>query len=80
MDPTPFVLRTEFITLDALLKACGAAASGGAAKQLIDSGGVQVNGQSEIRRGRKLRPGDSVAAGSLRIVVRAAADDPEAAG
>lgn len=54
-------LRGDHITLDALLKATGLAGSGGAAKQLIASGAVRVNGEVELRRGRKLRAGDAVA-------------------
>ncbi|MEO8080821.1 MAG: RNA-binding S4 domain-containing protein [Caldimonas sp.] len=61
MTPTEFALRGDHITLDALLKASGLAASGGAAKVMIGSGAVQVNGTSETRRGRKLRAGDEVA-------------------
>lgn len=54
-------IRTEFITLDAFLKWAGVADTGGHAKTLIASGQVTVNGDVEIRRGRKLRPGDHVA-------------------
>lgn len=54
------VLRSAHITLEALLKATGAAL-GGEAKQLIAAGSVQVNGDPETRRGRKLRSGDRVA-------------------
>ena len=60
MDPIAFALRGDYITLDALLKASGLVTSGGAAKLLIADGGVQVNGEAETRRGRKLRPGDEV--------------------
>ena len=60
-------LRGDHITLDALLKASGLAGSGGAAKQLIADGGVSVNGQPELRRGRKLRAGDEVALGDQRV-------------
>lgn len=60
MDPIAFSLRGEHITLDALLKATGLADSGGGAKQLIAGGAVQVNGEVETRRGRKLRAGDTV--------------------
>ncbi|MDE2564871.1 MAG: RNA-binding S4 domain-containing protein, partial [Burkholderiales bacterium] len=67
----PFALRGAHITLDALLKACGLAGSGGAAKGLIARGAVQVNGQPETRRGRKLRPGDEVALGGRRLRVTA---------
>ncbi|MDO9074361.1 MAG: RNA-binding S4 domain-containing protein [Rubrivivax sp.] len=62
-----FALRGEHITLDALLKATGLAPSGGGAKALITAGGAQVNGQTEIRRGRKLRAGDEVTVGDTRV-------------
>ena len=60
MKNVDFELRGDHITLDALLKACGLAGSGGAAKVLIGEGRVQVNGAVERRRGRKLRAGDEV--------------------
>ena len=69
-EPVEVALRGAFITLDALLKAAGIAASGGAAKVLIASGGVQVNGASETRRGRKLRAGDEARVGEQRVRVR----------
>jgi ribosome-associated protein len=72
MDPVDFTLRGEHITLDALLKATGLAPSGGAAKALVASGAVQVNGEPEARRGRKLRAGDEVALGEHRLRLRAA--------
>ena len=68
--PIDFALRGEVITLDALLKASGLAASGGAAKVLIVEGGVRVNGEAETRRGRKLRPGDEVRLGASLVRVR----------
>ena len=61
MNETAFALRGDHITLDALLKATGWAPSGGAAKQLIAAGRVQVDGQVETRRGAKLRAGQRVA-------------------
>lgn len=64
-----FQLRGDHITLDALLKATGLAASGGDAKALITAGQVQVDGQTELRRGRKLRPGQLVRLGSQRVQV-----------
>jgi len=42
------------------LKRVNEACSGGEAKILIGEGLVSVNGEPESRRGRKLRPGDSV--------------------
>ncbi len=53
-------IRTEYITLDAFLKWAGVADTGGHAKALIASGDVTVNGEVELRRGRKLRPGDRI--------------------
>ncbi|KAK1866522.1 hypothetical protein I4F81_009038 [Pyropia yezoensis] len=50
----------EFIRLEAFLKAQSVAPTGGQAKLLIRSGGVVVNGLTELRRGRKLRGGDVV--------------------
>ena len=70
--PTDFALRGEYITLDALLKATGLAFSGGAAKMTIAAGEVQVNGQTETRRGRKLRAGDEVLVGDQRVRIGAA--------
>jgi ribosome-associated protein len=72
MEAVDFPLRGEHITLDALLKASGIVNSGGAAKGLIAGGGVRVNGEAETRRGRKLRAGDEVVLGALRIVIAGA--------
>ena len=55
-----FEVRGEFITLGQLLKALGIAITGGEAKLLLEEGGFQVNAEPEQRRGRKLRPGDTV--------------------
>ncbi|MBA4177070.1 MAG: RNA-binding protein [Leptothrix sp. (in: Bacteria)] len=74
MNPTTrFELRGDHITLDALLKATGLAASGGAAKVLIADGAVQVNGECETRRGRKLRAGDLVLLGDAQVQLCGAA-------
>jgi len=62
-----FELRGEFITLDALLKATGLASSGGGAKAMIHDGKVQVDGQEELRRGRKLRVGQVAAVAATRV-------------
>jgi len=53
-------INTEYIKLDSFLKAVNAVGSGGEAKVLIADGLVKVNGEVELRRGRKLRPGDRV--------------------
>lgn len=51
-------ISTDFIKLDSAMKLAGAVAMGGEAKRLIQDGQVTVNGQTETRRGRKLRSGD----------------------
>ncbi len=53
-------IDTEYIKLDSFLKAVNAVGSGGEAKLMIADGLVRVNGAVELRRGRKLHPGDRV--------------------
>jgi len=48
------------IQLDQFLKFLGAAATGGQAKMLIRQGQVRVNGEQELRPGRKLKSADVV--------------------
>lgn len=48
------------MTLGQALKAADLVGSGGEAKLLIQEGIVLVNGESEIRRGRRLQSGDVV--------------------
>lgn len=74
VETRELVLRGEYITLDALLKASGLAESGGRAKQLIAAGQVQVDGQPETRRGAKLRAGQTVMLGTARVLVVAPDD------
>ena len=62
-------ISTEFIKLDSLLKFEGAAATGGEAKEAIQSGQVKVNGEVCTQRGRKIRPGDTVELGGTRMRV-----------
>ncbi len=47
-----------FIRLGQALKLVGAVGSGVDAKIVISEGQVTVNGEIEVRRGRKLYPGD----------------------
>ncbi len=53
-------ISTEFIKLDQFLKFTGEVETGGEAKELILSGDVKVNGEIEIRRGKKLYPNDKI--------------------
>jgi ribosome-associated protein len=77
-----FELRGEFIPLDSLLKATGLAHSGGAARMLITAGQVQVDGQEELRKTAKIRAGQAVVIGGVRVRVRPEGSTPpdEAAG
>lgn len=53
-------INTDFIKLDAFLKLCGEAQTGGHAKAVIQSGEVFVNNEICLARGKKLRTGDKV--------------------
>ncbi len=50
----------DFIKLGQMMKKVGIVSSGLDAKFLIQDGQVQVNGQVDSRRGRKLYEGDQV--------------------
>ncbi len=52
-------IKDDFIKLGQALKLSGVAGSGVDAKYLIEDGLVEVNGEKETRRGRKLYKGDS---------------------
>lgn len=60
MKKVEFEMRTPVIDLLQVLKATGFAATGGEGKMLVDDGMIQVNGEEELRRRRKLHPGDEV--------------------
>jgi ribosome-associated protein len=62
-------IDTPYIKLDSFLKAVSAVSSGGEAKTLITMGKVRVNGGTELRRGRKLHPGDRVEVGGKEYPV-----------
>ena len=51
-------ITTEFIKLDSALKFAGIAENGAHAKEMITGGEVLVNGEVELRRGKKLYKGD----------------------
>lgn len=59
----------EFITLQSLLKAAGLSDTGGAAKQAIVMGAVKVDGETETRRGKKIRAGQVVSYGGQDVKV-----------
>ena len=53
-------IKDEFITLGQFLKYTGIVSSGIDAKIVIKDGLIKVNGEVEIRRGKKLRANDQV--------------------
>jgi ribosome-associated protein len=61
----------EFILLQALLKVSGLCDSGGEAKAAITSGKVTVDGEVEIRRGKKIRSGQIVSFAGQTIKITA---------
>lgn len=54
-------IKTPYIKLDQLLKFADITGSGGEASYLISEGLVSVDGAVEMQRGKKIRPGMTVA-------------------
>ncbi|QGZ41652.1 ribosome-associated protein [Pseudoduganella flava] len=69
MEKVEFELTSEFIELNQLLKLVGLCDSGGAGKQIVASGDVRVDGKQELRKTAKIRAGQQVTVGDVRIVV-----------
>jgi ribosome-associated protein len=64
-----FPLEGDFVELNQLLKLVGLCDSGGAGKQLVASGVVRVDGRTESRKTAKIRRGQTVQVGDVRIRV-----------
>jgi len=60
----------NYIELNAFIKVCGFASTGGQAKILIRSGAVKVNGQVETRNGKKLIASDIIEVQGKRYIVK----------
>lgn len=58
-----------YITLGQYLKLKDYVSSGGEAKHLIGTFSIQVNGEEENRRGKKLRNGDEVVINGDKYVI-----------
>ena len=58
MENMEIYIRDEFIKLGQALKLAGLVDSGVDAKFVIQDGQVKVNGETDIRRGKKLYDGD----------------------
>ena len=63
------VITTEFIKLQDLLKFANLVETGGEAKERIQGGEVQVNGEVCTMRGKKIRPGDAVFFAGQKLTV-----------
>lgn len=59
----------EFIKLGQALKKAGLVGSGVEAKEVIQNGEVEVNGEVDTRRGRKLYDGDKVSFNGEELVI-----------
>ena len=62
MKREQIAITTPFIKLDALLKFCGAAETGGMAKEMVAAEEVKVDGETCQMRGKKIYPGMCVEA------------------
>jgi ribosome-associated protein len=71
MEKDTFKLRStdEFIELIKLLKLKQIAQSGGHAKMIVEEGLVNVNGEQEFRKRKKLRPGDIIELEEITISI-----------
>ncbi len=65
-----FQLVGPYITLGQLLKAADFISSGGETKLFLSRAKVLINGELDIRRGRKLVSGDIVKIGKRELQIR----------
>ncbi|MDQ1835314.1 RNA-binding S4 domain-containing protein [Massilia scottii] len=75
MQKVTFDLTGEFVELNQLLKLTGLCDSGGAGKNLVATGVVSVDGKKELRKTAKIRDGQVVGIGDVRISVRSSGTD-----
>jgi ribosome-associated protein len=69
MQKIVFDLTSEFVELNQLVKLVGLVDSGGAGKNMVASGVVSVDGKQELRKTAKIRSGQTVTVGDIRISV-----------
>ena len=70
MTVLDFLLDRDHVELNQLLKLTGLCDSGGAGKHLVASGAVRVDGEVELRKTCKIRAGQTVEVGDVRIRIR----------
>jgi ribosome-associated protein len=71
MQKFEFKLQGDYVELNQLLKLTGICDSGGAGKMLVASGDVSVDSKVELRKTCKIRAGQVVTLGDVRIHVLA---------
>lgn len=71
MQKVSFELNGEFVELNQLLKLVGLCDSGGGGKAMVASGVVKVDGKQELRKTAKIRAGQQVSVGDVKISVDA---------
>lgn len=70
MQKIDFDLTSEFVELNQLMKLVGLVDSGGAGKNMVASGVVSVDGKQELRKTAKIRSGQTVTVGDVKIRVQ----------
>lgn len=71
MQSVEFPLNGDYVELNQLLKLVGICDSGGAGKAIVASGEVAVDGRQELRKTCKVRAGQVVTVGDVKIRVTA---------
>ena len=64
-------IRTPYIQLGQLLKLIRVIGHGGEAKVYLTTNSILVNGEVEVRRGRKVYPGSSIEVGGVTYTLQA---------
>jgi ribosome-associated protein len=77
MQKMSFDLNGEYVELNQLLKLSGLCDSGGAGKMLVASGVVSVDGKKELRKTCKIRAGQVVGIGDVRVNVVAGSENDD---
>lgn len=67
---TEITIYTEYITLGQFLKLADIIQSGGEAKEFLQDNIVYINGEIDVRRGRKLRDGDKVVVLGYEFIIK----------
>lgn len=71
MPNIEFTLEGEYVEVNQLLKLVGLCDSGGSGKMLVAEGLVKVDRKLETRKTAKIRAGQVVMCGDVRIEVKA---------